>query len=136
MSEGKTISTKQKDSSKTRHLVAVLFFWLANQPLIATNLFPLAVSSTSHCVQRSVVHPGHLRIINRFLRIALFPQAVLLSPGFLALVVSAEGERCVLQEFAFPSMHHVGVEIMLGTDDVELFVPLQDGKDNLAFEFR
>ena len=41
----------------------------------------------------------------------------------------------VLQEFLLPLAHHAGGQVEVGTNDIELFIPLDDGQDDLGFEF-
>ena len=41
----------------------------------------------------------------------------------------------VLQEFRLPLAHHSGVQVKVGTNGIELFIPLDDGQDDLGFEF-
>ena len=42
---------------------------------------------------------------------------------------------CVLQEFLLPLTNHAGVQVEVGTNGIELFIPLDDGQDDLGFEF-
>ena len=41
----------------------------------------------------------------------------------------------VLQEFLLPLTNHAGVQVEVGTNGIELFIPLDDGQDDLGFEF-
>ena len=42
---------------------------------------------------------------------------------------------CVLQEFLLPLTNRAGVQVEVGTNGIELFIPLDDGQDDLGFEF-
>ena len=42
---------------------------------------------------------------------------------------------CVLQEFLLSLTNHAGVQVEVGTNGIELFIPLDDGQDDLGFEF-
>ena len=41
----------------------------------------------------------------------------------------------VLQEFLLSLAHHSGVQVKVGTNGIELFIPLDNGQDGLGFEF-
>ena len=41
----------------------------------------------------------------------------------------------VLQEFLLSLTNHAGVQVEVGTNGIELFIPLDDGQDDLGFEF-
>lgn len=41
----------------------------------------------------------------------------------------------VLQEFLLLLTNHAGVQVEVGTNGIELFIPLDDGQDDLGFEF-
>ena len=41
----------------------------------------------------------------------------------------------VLQEFLLPLTNHAGVQVKVSANGIELFIPLDDGQDDLGFEF-
>ena len=67
--------------------------------------------------------------------VILFLQVFLLSLSCLVLRICAERAMGMLQEILLPFSDHIGIQAVLGANDVELFVALQDGQDSLRFEF-
>lgn len=41
----------------------------------------------------------------------------------------------VLPKFLLPLTNHAGVQVEVGTNGIELFIPLDNGQDGLGFEF-
>ena len=67
--------------------------------------------------------------------VILFLQVFLLSLSCLVLRICAERAMGMLQEILLPFSDHIGIQAVLGANDVELFVALQDGQDSLRLEF-